>query len=353
METLLFIPDISGFTQFVNATEVEHSRHIISELLELVIEEDNLGLEVAEVEGDAVFFYSEADVPSVQAVLDQAERTFLRFHEHLKLYDNRRICDCGACVTAHSLSLKFVAHRGDVGFTAIRGQRKPYGPDVILAHRLLKNSVGSSEYLLATSALVGEDQTAASWGTWEIGKTDYQDVGQVDHCHVLLTPLRAKVPEPPKLEDYPLMKKPARMEAFIARPRDEVFELVSNLRFRHLWNDDAEEIIFPENRVNRAGLSHQCVVKGDLISFKTIKADLGEGVLVMGERLDSVPLVKSFAAFWIVQEADGGSRVRVEIHYETRPPGGKAAGFLFGLGARRLMKKALRSLEAAALRQAA
>ena len=34
---LLFIPDISGFTRFVNAVEIEHSRFIIQELLETLI----------------------------------------------------------------------------------------------------------------------------------------------------------------------------------------------------------------------------------------------------------------------------------------------------------------------------
>ena len=32
---LLFIPDISGFSQFVNAVELEHSRFIIQQLLEV------------------------------------------------------------------------------------------------------------------------------------------------------------------------------------------------------------------------------------------------------------------------------------------------------------------------------
>lgn len=30
-QTLLFIPDISGFTKFVNETEISHSEHIITE----------------------------------------------------------------------------------------------------------------------------------------------------------------------------------------------------------------------------------------------------------------------------------------------------------------------------------
>ena len=36
--SLLFLPDISGFTEFVQNTEVEHSQHVISELLEVLIE---------------------------------------------------------------------------------------------------------------------------------------------------------------------------------------------------------------------------------------------------------------------------------------------------------------------------
>jgi hypothetical protein len=34
---LLFIPDISGFTRFVNAMEIDHSRLVIQELLEVLI----------------------------------------------------------------------------------------------------------------------------------------------------------------------------------------------------------------------------------------------------------------------------------------------------------------------------
>ena len=59
METkgLLFIPDISGFTRFVNETEIEHSRLIIQELLETLINTNEIGLEISEIEGDAILFY--------------------------------------------------------------------------------------------------------------------------------------------------------------------------------------------------------------------------------------------------------------------------------------------------------
>lgn len=35
---LIFIPDISGFTNFVTKTEIQHSNHIITELIELLID---------------------------------------------------------------------------------------------------------------------------------------------------------------------------------------------------------------------------------------------------------------------------------------------------------------------------
>ena len=53
---LLFIPDISGFSRFVSQTEIEHSRLIIQELLETLINANQMGLEVSEVEGDAILF---------------------------------------------------------------------------------------------------------------------------------------------------------------------------------------------------------------------------------------------------------------------------------------------------------
>lgn len=62
-KSLLFIPDISGFTKFVQTTEVEHSQHVIAELLEVLIEANTLNLELAEIEGDALFFYKEAEMP--------------------------------------------------------------------------------------------------------------------------------------------------------------------------------------------------------------------------------------------------------------------------------------------------
>ena len=54
-KSLLFIPDISGYTKFIQTTEIEHSQHVISELLEVLINANTQKLQLAEIEGDALF----------------------------------------------------------------------------------------------------------------------------------------------------------------------------------------------------------------------------------------------------------------------------------------------------------
>src|SRR5690606_21068088 len=62
------------------------------------------------------------------------------------------LCKCEACEKVGQLKLEAVLHTGDAVFTRIRQFTKVAGEDVILAHRLLKNSVPSDEYVLMTEA---------------------------------------------------------------------------------------------------------------------------------------------------------------------------------------------------------
>lgn len=183
---LLFLPDISGFTRFVERTDIDHGQHIISELIELLIDEDRLGLTVAEVEGDAVFFYSDRSPPTVDALLEQCQRMFVRFHRHLHRYSTHRICDCGACSTAERLTLKFVAHAGAIRMITVGGRSKPYGAEVIMAHRLLKNKVAGHEYILLTDALVQGHPIPLNDGITRSaeGLEEYEDLPAVRY-HVL------------------------------------------------------------------------------------------------------------------------------------------------------------------------
>src|ERR1051326_4517736 len=133
-KTLFFIPDISGFTKFVNATEISHSQHIISELLEILIDSNQMGLEVSEIEGDAILFYKHGEPPSFNEISEQVKKMFINFHNQLKKFEVYRLCQCAACKSADSLTLKILTHYGEAGSYKIKDHEKLIGKDVILIH---------------------------------------------------------------------------------------------------------------------------------------------------------------------------------------------------------------------------
>src|SRR6516164_2349063 len=102
----ILIPDMSGFTEFVNSVELEHSRMVIKELLEVIIDSNDMNLQVSEIEGDAVLFYLQGERPNLETICSQVEKMFVSFHEYLQLRESRRTCPCNACVSAKNLTLK-------------------------------------------------------------------------------------------------------------------------------------------------------------------------------------------------------------------------------------------------------
>ena len=193
-QTLLFIPDISGFTEFVNTTEISHAQHIIEELLEVLIDANDINLKLSEIEGDALLFYRMGNAPTAAELLAQIQKMYTQFHSHLKIYEMQRICSCGACASANTLSLKFVSHYGEVAINQIKDRNKLFGKDVIVAHRLLKNDVPSSEYSLFTQALTNTfsnwmELTEVAWSDVAQLNESY-DFGNIDYSFVDLLPLK-------------------------------------------------------------------------------------------------------------------------------------------------------------------
>jgi len=152
---LIFIPDISGFTQFVTSVDLIHSQHIIQELLEVILDANEMDLNVSEVEGDAILFYKLGESPDLDVTYKQVEKMFLSFHKHLKLYESRRTCHCNACMSIIHLSLKIITHYGEFTEYRIKNFFKLIGKGVIIAHQLLKNDIPQHEYWLITDTLAG------------------------------------------------------------------------------------------------------------------------------------------------------------------------------------------------------
>src|SRR5258708_18009398 len=152
----LVLADISGYTAFMrhHDTSILHAEQIITELLETVIDSSDHPLQVSKIEGDAVFFYAVADDDAATAkdVLRQAVAFSKAFAAKERELIGRSYCTCDACTQIDKLKLKIILHFGDVAFKRVKHFEELAGRDVILVHRLLKNSIPSKEYILMTKA---------------------------------------------------------------------------------------------------------------------------------------------------------------------------------------------------------
>jgi uncharacterized protein YndB with AHSA1/START domain len=123
---------------------------------------DRLGppLELVKLEGDAVFVCAEAELfSSSEPVLVLIERCYVGFRDRMADIKRQTTCACAACASIDMLDLKFVAHFGEYVAREGTAGRDVAGSAVIVAHRLLKNSIvsrlGVRAYAFLTDAFVG------------------------------------------------------------------------------------------------------------------------------------------------------------------------------------------------------
>lgn len=152
------IADISGYTSFVSGTELEHAQSIIEELTKLILGHIQSPLKMVKLEGDAVFYYvPSGSLPDAERLLEHVESCYYDFIGHILKIKRLTSCQCRACTSMHTLDLKFFVHYGEYMIQRVPGtQEDIVGKDVILLHRLLKNSVtekmGLRGYALLTNA---------------------------------------------------------------------------------------------------------------------------------------------------------------------------------------------------------
>ncbi len=316
-QTLLFIPDISGFTDFVKSTEIEHSKHIISELLELIINTDSLGMVVSEIEGDAVFFYKKG-IPEVGDIIKQVQAMFLKFHNYLKRYETERICRCGACQTAGNLSLKFIVHSGNVETLKVKGHEKLHGADVIVVHRLLKNQIKANEYVLMTEPLINGNGEVKDmgWVNLQKGSEEYENLGNIDYYFSELKVLHGQVDKAREIKFPTLSSGKVAFDLFIQAPVDEIFESFTNLEKRKEWNKDISDIIMRDDKIG-SGSVHTCIVGKNYLDIETIGRLEHLGKITYGERLNEFKGLKDIITIFTFEEDKGATKISVELDFKA------------------------------------
>ena len=194
--TLICIPDISGFTEFMSATDIELSSKIIPALLNKVIYANTIGLKVSEIEGDAILFYKSDGLPEFKALIEQCRLFYTEFYKQLMLLDSIYKYKAKGIEIPEVLGLKIILHFGEkISAVQIGKTIKLMGEDVITAHRLLKNKVPFEEYILLSEALLEQydEKTlkqSFKWGRLHQKDTSFKHIGDISYSYINLEPLQ-------------------------------------------------------------------------------------------------------------------------------------------------------------------
>ncbi|WP_164851255.1 DUF2652 domain-containing protein [Larkinella soli] len=243
-ETLatILIPDISGFTEFMTTNELSHASHAINLLMDAMLEAVGDEYEVSEIEGDAVLLLRKGPAPTREKIQETCLKIFNAFHFRRAWLQQYTICPCGACQAIINLSLKFVVHHGPLAEIKVGKFVKHSGPDMIVAHRLLKNNIGHTEYLLVTEKLLEQAADSTEHAEWSRSFDEYASLGRVHYRFSLLSEARRLVPKPPEPPGYASTDSTSYLELPIQAPFQEVYMVVANMAARSDWVPGLREV---------------------------------------------------------------------------------------------------------------
>ena len=138
---------------------------------------------LAKLEGDAAFVVASPDKVDGSLLLDVLERCYFGFRRRRRDVRQATSCECNACMRIPDLNLKFVAHFGLIGRQKMAGHEELVGSDVIVIHRMLKNTVvedtGIAAYALLSQACVDAMKIDAETLEMRPHVETYEHLGEV------------------------------------------------------------------------------------------------------------------------------------------------------------------------------
>lgn len=335
---LLFIPDISGFTRFVNETEIEHTSLIIQELLEILINANELGLEISEIEGDAILFYKFGDIPDLETVYKQVERMFCEFHRHLISYEHRRFCQCKACMSAVGLTLKVVTHYGEFAGYNVKNFNKLIGKDIIIAHQLLKNDIEQHEYWLVTKSL-SQNKLPADFAQWMIWNDSVKQTesGEIPFHYTQLSELKNKLP-PEAPAQWGLSEKVKMISLSREYEVDIIplFHATGDYHFRHRWQEGVKMVEEVNHFLPRVGMKCRVVLEnGESVVYYASSYTFQPERIEFSETEEK----KKYSTYYLLEKT-GPKRTKLTLDFYV--PKNWLGQLLFKLGQQRDIENRLR-----------
>jgi uncharacterized protein YndB with AHSA1/START domain len=345
---LLLIADISGYTVFLRESELEHARETLTALLELLVSGTRPPLTISRLEGDAVFSYAFEDFSlRGQTLVEMIEGLYVAFRRAIESMVLNTRCPCNACANIGNLDLKFFLHHGEFLTQEIGRHSELVGNDVILIHRLTKNTVtkttGTAAYVLYTHAAVEACGLTALAGAWEAHSETYEDVGTVE-CRIQnLHPVWAAAEE----EDVVVLAPEEivlDVSIDIAAPREVVWDRLSDPVFRNLLigskRTEIEGAVDGRTGADSVfvcyhGMSAEKAGRHVIVEWRPFeRVVIREGLSLPGATVHDL---QSFE----LEDTESGTRVRRVVGRLTGPAPYRVFGRAFWLAIRRVSVRGL------------
>ena len=162
----LLIADITGYTSFLTASELDHARGILEGLFSAMLAKLHSPFILSNVQGDAILAHARGgQVADGHNVVNTVEALYFGFAHALEHMINNTTCRCAACSNMRKLDLKLFIHFGTYVEQSIGGRTELGGSDVILIHRLMKNTIVEATGIAAYAAFT--EAAAAAIGVPE------------------------------------------------------------------------------------------------------------------------------------------------------------------------------------------
>jgi hypothetical protein len=108
------ITDISGYTEYLTKSELEHAHATLQGLFEAQLARIQFPLHLSGFRGDAIFLYvPETDFINPQSLVETLEIQYIVFSDALRQMRLNTTCPCNACKNMHLLDLKAAVHYGE------------------------------------------------------------------------------------------------------------------------------------------------------------------------------------------------------------------------------------------------
>jgi uncharacterized protein YndB with AHSA1/START domain len=260
----LVIADISGYTSYLQGVELDHAQDILADLMNTVVKALR-PLRLAKLEGDGAFVYSLTDAVDGSVLLDSMEGCYFAFRQRLMSIRQATTCECNACMTLPRLNLKLVAHHGQVVLQKVAGRSELVGNDVILVHRLLKNSLALPAYVFITDQCVAQTELNPEALGFSRHIESYEHVGEVRGW---VEDLEAAWTEHQERNRQYVSKDDAAFElsGFVPASPETVWEYISSPTLRPQWSMGMTSIDqIDQSGRRRPGTLNHCMHGKDMI----------------------------------------------------------------------------------------